>query len=88
MNLENDWLSYKTSKNDVNIKLRNAKRKYYSTKIAGQKFDPKKAWININSILGRQKKPTVRNELNPNKNSYQRYWRRIQLLFFVHWPRG
>ena len=67
-NLENDWSNYKTSRNEVNIKLRNAKSNYYSTKIAGQKFDPKRAWKSINNLLGKQSKPTLVNELNLNEN--------------------
>ena len=63
-NLENDWFDYKTSRNKVNIELRNAKKDYYSSKIAGQKFNPKKAWKSINNLLGRQNKPTVVNEIN------------------------
>ena len=62
-NLEIDWLNYKTSRNKVNIQLRNAKKDYYSTKISGQKCNPKEAWKTINNILGRQSKPTVVNEL-------------------------
>ncbi len=42
--LENDWLNYRTTRNKVNIELRNAKKDYYSSTIAGQKFDPKRAW--------------------------------------------
>jgi hypothetical protein len=55
---------YKMSRNKANIELRNAKKDYYSTKIAGQKFNPKKAWKSINNLLGRQNKPTVVNEIN------------------------
>ena len=68
-NLENDWLNYKTTRNKVNIELRNAKKDYYSSKIAGQKFDPKRAWKSINNLLGRQNKPTVVNELNLDQNN-------------------
>ena len=39
---EIDWINYKTSRNQINIELRNAKQNYYSTKIAGQKCNPKK----------------------------------------------
>ena len=67
-NLENDWSNYKTSRNEVNIKLRNAKRNYYSTKIDGQKFVPKRAWKSINNLLGKQSKPTLVNELNLDEN--------------------
>ena len=35
-NNENDWLNFKTTRNKVNIELRNAKKYYYSSKIAGQ----------------------------------------------------
>ena len=39
-NHENDWLDFKTTRNKVNIELRNAKKDYYSSKIAGQKLNP------------------------------------------------
>ena len=68
-NLEQDWLNYKISRNEVNIKLRNAKRNYYSTQTAGHKLDPKRAWKSINYLLGRDNKPTVVNELNLNDNN-------------------
>ena len=47
---EVDWINYKTARNQVNIELRNAKQNYYSTKIAGQKCNPKKAWKSINNL--------------------------------------
>ena len=68
-NLENDWLSYQRTRNKVNIELRNAKKDYYSTKIAGDKSNPKEAWKTINSLLGRQNKPTIVNELKLGENS-------------------
>ena len=68
-NNENDWLNFKTTRNKVNIELRNAKKDYYSSKIAGQKFNPKKAWKSINNLLGRQNKPTVINELCVGENN-------------------
>ena len=67
-NNENDWLNFRATRNKVNIKLRNAKKDYYSSKIAGQKFNPKKAWKSINSLLGRQNKPTAVNELTVGDN--------------------
>ena len=67
-NNENDWLNFRTTRNKINIKLRNAKKDYYSSKIAGQKFNPKKASKSINSWLGRQNKPTVVNELTVGNN--------------------
>ncbi|CAB4036534.1 Hypothetical predicted protein, partial [Paramuricea clavata] len=45
------------------------KKDYYSSKIAGQRFNPKKAWKSINNLLGRQNKPTVVNELNVNEDN-------------------
>ena len=39
---ENDWLNFRTTRNEVNMKLRNAKKDYYSSRVAGQKFNPKK----------------------------------------------
>ena len=69
-NNENDWLTFKTTRNKVNIELRNAKKDYYSSKIADQKFNPKKAWKSTNSLLGRQNKPTVINELRVGENNF------------------
>ena len=68
-NNENDWLNFKTTINKVNIELRNVKKDYYSSKIAGQKFNPKKAWKSINNLLGRQNKPAVINELCEGENN-------------------
>ena len=68
-NNENDWLNFRLTRNKVNIKLRNAKKDYYSSEIAGQKFNPKKAWKSINSLLGRENKPTVVNELTVGNNN-------------------
>ena len=56
------------ARNQVNIELRNAKQNYYSTKIAGQKHNPKKAWKSINNLLGKQTKQTVVNELSIGEN--------------------
>ena len=52
-NLENYWSNYQRTRNKVNIELRNTKKDYYSTKIAGGKSNPKEAWKTINSSLGR-----------------------------------
>ena len=68
-NLENDWLNYTRTRNRVNIELRNAKKDYYFTKIADDKSNPKQAWKTINSLLGRQNKPTIVNELKLGENS-------------------
>ncbi len=42
-NQENDWSNFKTTRNKVNIELRNAKKVYYTSKIAGQRSNPK--WL-------------------------------------------
>ena len=68
---ETDWVNYKAARNQVNIKLRNAKQNYYSTKIAGQKCNPKEAWKTINNLLGKKAKRTIVNELDMNKNILQ-----------------
>ena len=44
-------------------------KKIIIPRIAGQKFNPKKAWKSINSLLGRQNKPTVVNELTVGSNT-------------------
>ena len=62
-------LNYKTTRNKLNIQLRNSKKDYYSTKIFDKKCNPKEAWKTINNILGRQSKPTVVNELKLGENS-------------------
>ena len=46
-NLETDWYNYKQIKNKVNTELRNAKKDYYSSKIASKKQNPKQAWETI-----------------------------------------
>ena len=50
-------------RNQVNIELRNAKKNYYSSKIADQKQNPKKAWKSINNLLGKQNKHSKVNKL-------------------------
>ena len=54
-NLENDWLNYTRTRNRVNIELRNAKKDYYSTKIADDKSNPKQAWKTIKQFIGKAK---------------------------------
>ena len=61
--LETDWSKYKITRNQVNIKLRNAKTNYYSSKIFNQKYSPKKAWRSINNLLGKRNKNSKINEL-------------------------
>ena len=58
-NLECDWENYKRIRNRVNIELKNAKKEYYSTRIADEGTNPKKAWKTINDLLGRKNKQTV-----------------------------
>ena len=64
-NLECDWENYKRIRNRVNIELKNAKKEYYSTRIADDGNNPKKAWKTINNLFGRKNKQTVVNELKP-----------------------
>ena len=54
--LETDWSKCQRTRNQVNIKLRNTKTNYYSSKIFNQKYNPKKAWRSINNLLGKQNK--------------------------------
>ena len=68
-NLECDWENYKRIRNRVNIELKNAKKEYYSTRIADEGTNPKKAWKTINDLLGRKNKQTVINELKLGDNS-------------------
>ena len=66
--LETDWSNCKNVRNQVNIELRNAKKDYYSSKIADQKHNPKKAWKSINNLLGKQNKHSKVNELKLGEN--------------------
>ena len=50
-NLECDWENYKRIRNRVNIELKNAKKEYYSTRIADKGSNLKKAWKTINDLL-------------------------------------
>ena len=67
-NLEGDWENYKRIRNRVNIELKNAKKEYYSTRIADEGTNPKKAWKTVNDLLGRKNKQTVVNELKLGDN--------------------
>ena len=68
-NLECDWKNYKRIGNRVNIELKNAKKEYYSSRIADEGGNPKKDWKTINDLLGRKNKQTVVNELKLGDNS-------------------
>ena len=65
---ETDRSNYKKIKNQVNVDLRNAKKNYYSSKIANQKQNPKKAWKSINELLGKQNKKSKVNEIKPGES--------------------
>ena len=58
-------------RNQVNIELRNAKKNYYSSKLADQKSNPKKAWKSINNLLGKQNKHSKVNELKLGGNVHE-----------------
>jgi hypothetical protein len=60
--LETDWSNYKKVRNQVNIELRNAKKNYYSSKIADQKHK------SINNLLSKQNKHSKVNELKLGEN--------------------
>jgi hypothetical protein len=60
------WDEYKTTRNKVNISLRQTKADYYRTKISNQNNNPKEAWKTINNLLGRSSSNTVVNELKFN----------------------
>jgi hypothetical protein len=47
------WDKYKSTRNKVNIALRQAKTDYFRTKISIQNNNPKEAWKTINNLLGR-----------------------------------
>jgi hypothetical protein len=64
-----DWEDYKTSRNRVNIYLRQAKANYYRNKIANHSNNPKESWKTINHLLGRSSRSTVVNELKINDNN-------------------
>jgi hypothetical protein len=60
------WDEYKTTRNKVNISLRQTKADYFRTKISNQNNNPKEAWKTINNLLGRSSSNTVVNELKFN----------------------
>ena len=60
------WDKYKSTRNKVNIALRQAKTDYFRTKISIQNNNPKEAWKTINNLLGRSPGNTVVNELKFN----------------------
>ena len=57
---------YKTTRNKINISLRQTKADYFRTKIPNQNNNPKQAWKTINSLLGRSSSNTVVSELKFN----------------------
>ena len=77
--LETDWSKYKRTRNQVNIKLRNAKTNYYSSKIFNQKYNPKKAWRSINNLLGKRNKNSKINELILEGNTFQKTLQRASI---------
>ena len=64
-----DWDVYKTSRNCVNIGLRHAKAKYYRSKIAHQKNNPKVASKTINDLFGRSSNENIVIELKINDSN-------------------
>ena len=60
------WDKHKSTRNKLNIALRQAKTDYFRTKISIQNNNPKEAWKTINNLLGRSPGNTVVNELKFN----------------------
>ena len=60
------WDEYKSTRNKINIALRQAKADYFRAKISNQKNNPKEAWKTINNLLGRSPNNTVVNKLKFN----------------------
>ena len=68
-NNEADWLDYKITRSEVKMELRKAKKEYYSSNIAAQNFNPKKAFKKIDNIFGKKYIATVLNEITfENRN--------------------
>ena len=51
------------------VETKKCQKDYYSSEIAGQKSNPKKAWKSINSLLFKQNKPTLVYELTVGNNT-------------------
>ena len=56
--VESDWENYKRARNETNTQLRLAKKEYYTNKISSESQNPKVAWKTINSLIGKQNRPT------------------------------
>ena len=58
-------MTYKTSRNKVNINIQKTKSEYFVNKIrdCSNTKDPKKSWSLVNSLLGKNCKSTYINEL-------------------------
>ena len=58
-------MTYKTSRNKVNINIQKTKSEYFVNKIrdCSNTKDPKKSWSLVNSLLGKNFKSTYINEL-------------------------
>lgn len=50
-NIQSNWLSYKSSRNDVVRVVRQEKCRYYEEKIDNCKYDPKKMWKSLKSLI-------------------------------------
>ena len=63
-NDHDSWKQYKTARNDVNNSIKHAKREYFTTNLAANKNDPRKAWKLINDLQSRLNKSTNVSEIN------------------------
>ena len=50
-----DWERYKALRREVNAKIKEAKAAHYTTVCEDMKVEPRRAWSQLNSVLGRSK---------------------------------
>ena len=50
------WAKNRSSRNIVNVALRNAESAFYASQIENVTGNPKKAWKTVNDILGRKER--------------------------------
>ena len=50
------WKQYKQARNEVNISIKSAKRKYFNDNLKVCKSDPRRTWKLINELQSRQPK--------------------------------
>lgn len=53
---EDDWKSYKIARNEVNVAIRKAKKRFATNEISNNEGDSKRTWRAMNLLLGRNSK--------------------------------